>query len=82
MADSKLASEIGANVARLLYAELDEIGEAVSLELGQVSFSVTCIFFKDKDGNIQAKLEPRKRIPQMPVTLKLLQYGKQLSLFE
>lgn len=82
MADSKLASEIGAHVARLIYDDLDEIANAVNLDLGQVSFSVTCTFQRDKEGVLTARLAPRKRIPQADVSLKLSLRSGQLSLFE
>jgi len=82
MPDSQLASEIGANVARLVYADLDEIGRAVDLEVGQVSFSVTCVFFRDKEGVVKVRLEPRKRIPQAVIEIKLGMRSGQLSLFD
>jgi len=82
MADSKLASEIGVHVARLVHAELDEIGRAVALDVGQVSFSVTCIFERDKHGALTAKLQPRKRIPQRDLSIKLFSRGTNLELFD
>jgi hypothetical protein len=82
MADSKLASEIGVHVARLVHAELDEIGRAVSLDVGQVSFSVTCTFQRDKEGVLTVRLQPRKRIPQADIDIKLVVSNGQLSLFE
>jgi len=81
MADSHLAAEIGSQFARLLHRELDEIGRACSMDVDQVSFSVTCVFFRDKHGDLLARLEPRKRIPQPPIELKLAMRGTQLELF-
>jgi hypothetical protein len=82
MADQKLAISIGTEVARLLHAELDEISTAVAHDLGQVSFSVTCVFYRDKEDNLLAKIEPRKRIPMPSIELKLNSVGGQLTLFE
>jgi hypothetical protein len=81
MADTQLAAEIGSQFARLLHGELDEIGKACEMDIGQVSFSVTCVFSRDKHGELTARLEPRKRIPQAPIELKLTIRHGQLELF-
>ena len=82
MADSKLASEIASHVARMIHSQLDEISKAVAQDVGQVSFSTTATFKRDKDGNLLCAIQPRKRIPMEPAELKLTQVAGQLSLFE
>ncbi len=82
MADTALASRIATEIARLLHGELNEISRAVARNTGQVSFSATCVFSRSKDDVLQCKIEPRKRIPILPVVLKLDTVNGQLSLFE
>ena len=67
MADTQLASTIATEIARMLHGELDEISRAVARDTGQVSFSATCTFHRDKEGVLQCKIQPRKGIPMSPV---------------
>jgi hypothetical protein len=76
-----LGAKIGADFVRQLVDQLPSMGQALTLEAGQVSFSGTVTIKERKGGDLYATLSCRSRVPLPQSEYKLAEKNGQLMLF-